>query len=110
MKGQPIRFPPSEQAVLACEEIVASWQKEHELNVNLEKETYILASRTRSWLTPRSVVAGVSDVLSPAFRNQELPEGSLLQLGENLAKRLLTEDLLGPVKREPKPAPPAIPF
>ena len=87
MKGQPIRFPPSEQAVLACEEIDASWQKEHELNVNLEK-----------------------DVLSPAFRNQELPEGSLLQLGENLAKRLLTEDLLGPVKREPKPAPPAIPF
>jgi hypothetical protein len=97
------RFPPSDAVLAACNDVVSQWRETHGVRVNLEEATWKLAARVNSWLGPKSVQAGVGDVIGGRLGGEELPDGALDQLGERLARRLLEEGLLG--RREvPKPA------
>lgn len=88
------RFPPSDRALLACREVVEQWKKDMGVELNLEETTWKLAARVNSWLGPRSVEAGVMDLMGgKPFGN--LPEGAMALLIERMTRRLLTDELLG---------------
>lgn len=101
--GWYTRFPPSDEALQACQEVVGAWKKTHGINANLDEPTWKLAARVKSWVGPRSVAAGVEDVIGGRIGHMEIPEGALEQLGEHLARRLLTDGLLG-ARPDPKQA------
>lgn len=89
------RFPPSDASLKACNEVVASWKEANNINTNLEEPTWKLAARVNSWIGPRSVQAGVIDIIGARIK---ISEDLLIQLAEQLTRRLLADDILG--KRE----------
>ena len=89
------RFPPSDAALLACQETISTWTQEQEIDLNLEETIWKLAARVNSWLSPASVKAGVLDLLGARLRNANVPAEQIDILSDRLARRLLTEGLLG---------------
>lgn len=88
------RFPPSDKALLACREVVERWKEEMGVKLNLDETTWKLAARVNSWLGPRSVEAGVMDLMGGKPFG-ELPEGAMTLLIERMTRRLLADELLG---------------
>ena len=89
------RFHPSDAALTACKEVVDAWKQKHGFHTNLEEPTWKLAARVKSWIGPKSVSAGVGDVIGGLLGHERVPEGALEQLGEQLTRRLLADGLLG---------------
>lgn len=102
MSTRTSRFPPSDAALNACTEVVQKWASEHGIESSLEEPIHILASRVNSWIEPRSVFAGVDDVMgiymveSPdKEKNKEI----LTDLGNLLSLRLAEDNLLVATRR-----------
>lgn len=89
------RFPPSDAALEACQQSVNDWKEEIGVELNLEETTWKLAARVNSWIGPKSVEAGVKDLIEPKIKGLNIPEDSLVRLSDVLARRLLAEELLG---------------
>lgn len=93
------RFPPSQAALEICQQSVQEWQKELDILLDLEETTWKMAARVNSWIGPKSVEAGVRDLVGPKVRTLDIPDQALTNLSDNMARRLLEKDLLGrPIK------------
>jgi len=92
------KFAPSEEALAACNEVIADWREEHGIEVNLDESARMLASRVKSWITPISVLTGVQDVMNATLGSTY--KEKINQLGDRLGKRLQEEgQLVGSLKR-----------
>lgn len=88
------RFPPSDKALEACKEVVAEWKNDMGVSMNLEEITWKIAARVNSWIGPKSVEAGVKDLIG-GWWTANWPERAVDVLAERLTRRLLAEELLG---------------
>lgn len=87
--------PPSLTPFQVCEQAVEKWKAAYCPHGDFERETIMIASRVNSWISAKSVLAGVRDVFCAA-RTPEgpLPFEIIMVLGNDLAGRLLEEGML----------------
>lgn len=88
------KFAPSLTSIAICKEIIEAWKEEHGIEVALEEQAMQLASRVNTWVAPRSVLAGVTDVVTPHITGREDREAVIEQLGNRLGQRLMDDGLL----------------
>jgi len=99
--GKTLRGAPNTDALTACQLVVREWKDKHNISMNLDDAAWTLASRARSWIGPKSVAAGVDDIMGALRREMKVNQEAILELGEHLARRLVTEGLIGIRKEVP---------
>lgn len=102
MSSINLKFAPTDEAQKICTDAIKDWASQHNITENLDEQSYRLASRVSSWISPRSVIAGVQDILSAHLGKRYPPEvlQSLSDLGDNLGRKLEEAGLLkGSAKR-----------
>ncbi len=87
---------PFEKALEIISEEMSKWKEIHFKDVDFQEQERVLAARTGSWIAPRSVIAGVTDIMSAIALTDgtRITPAQIEQLGNNIAKQLLENGLL----------------
>lgn len=87
------KFTPSDIVIIACFDSLKKWQEEFKVDGNFNEPVSKLAMRVTSWVGPRSVSAGVEDLMGPYVRKEDYEK--LIHFSDLLSKRLIDGGLLG---------------
>lgn len=86
---------PAPSARAVCAAVVDEWKAVHCPRANLEIETRMATARVPSWISPRSVLAGVGDIFcTTRVDGRPLASEAVEDLANRLAHRLSDEGLL----------------
>ena len=85
--------PPTVSDV--CRGAIEQWKAMHCPKGDFERETMMVTARVGSWISARSVLAGVRDVFSASRpEGTALPQEVITVLADELARQLMEEGML----------------
>ena len=86
---------PAPTAFEVCHGVIDQWKATHCPKGDFARETMMVSARVRSWISARSVMAGVRDVFSACRLDGAALSPELISvLGEELARQLAEQGML----------------
>lgn len=86
---------PARTAFEVCQDAIELWKASHCPLGDFERETRMVSARVKSWISARSVLAGVQDVFSASRpAGVALSREVVTVLADDLARKLMEEGML----------------
>lgn len=86
---------PAPTAFEVCQGAIEQWKASHYPLGDFERETLMVSSRVKSWISARSVLAGVHDIFSASRpAGVAISHEVVTVLADDLARKLMEEGML----------------